>query len=57
VTLSLLSRVPELAPQLAALFGIAAGTGVNFAASRYLVFEAVHVPRRADGARRQRIDC
>jgi dolichol-phosphate mannosyltransferase len=39
VTLSILSRVPHAAPQLAALVGIAAGTGVNFLASRYLVFK------------------
>ena len=46
VTLSILSRVPDLAPQLAALIGIAAGTGVNFVASRHLVFNAVQARRR-----------
>lgn len=57
VTLSILSRVPALAPQLAALIGIAAGTGVNFVASRYLVFKATHVLRRPDGVPRRKIDC
>ena len=40
VTVSVLSRAPDLAPQVAALIGIAAGTGINFVASRYLVFNA-----------------
>lgn len=30
-------------PQAAALFGIAVGTGLNFVASRYLVFRSTHV--------------
>jgi putative flippase GtrA len=42
-TMAMLNYVPSLSPQLAAMIGIAAGTGVNFAASRYLVFRAAHV--------------
>lgn len=42
-TLFVLSRVPTLAPQLAALAGIAVGTLFNFIASRYLVFRSTHV--------------
>jgi dolichol-phosphate mannosyltransferase len=56
VTLSILSRVPAAAPQLAALIGIAAGTGLNFVASRYLVFNAVHVRPRPDNHLRPRPD-
>jgi dolichol-phosphate mannosyltransferase len=44
VTLSVLAYVPGLPAQLAALFGIAVGTAVNFLASRYLVFKGVAVP-------------
>lgn len=44
VTLSVLAYIPRLPAQLAALFGIAVGTGVNFLASRYLVFKTVGVP-------------
>jgi dolichol-phosphate mannosyltransferase len=43
VTVFLIHRLPELRPQLAAVLGIAIGTGFNFAASRYLVFRAQHV--------------
>jgi len=43
LTLVLLNRFPGLLPQVAALVGIALGTGINFAASRYLVFRAVHL--------------
>jgi dolichol-phosphate mannosyltransferase len=43
VTLTLLAYIPALPPQLAALIGIAVGTGVNFLASRYLVFNTVEV--------------
>lgn len=49
VTILALSRVPQMLPQVAALIGIAVGTLFNFAASRYLVFRAVHV-RSDDGA-------
>jgi dolichol-phosphate mannosyltransferase len=38
-----LSHLPGLRPQLAALIGIAAGTSLNFVASRYRVFRAAHV--------------
>jgi dolichol-phosphate mannosyltransferase len=41
VTLSILAYLPGLPAQLAALFGIAVGTGVNFLTSRHLVFTAV----------------
>lgn len=52
VTLTILYQVPGVLPQLAALAGIAVGTGLNFAASRYLVFRAVHVRTKQDGSRR-----
>lgn len=39
----LLARVNGISPQLASLAGIAVGTALNFAASRYLVFRATHV--------------
>jgi dolichol-phosphate mannosyltransferase len=42
-TILTLGRFPRLAPQLAALVGIAVGTACNFVASRYLVFKATHV--------------
>jgi putative flippase GtrA len=42
ITLVLL-RVTTLSPQACALFGIAAGMGFNFLASRYFAFRAVHV--------------
>jgi putative flippase GtrA len=38
-----LTYIPNLAPQVAALIGIVVGTGINFVASRYLVFRATHV--------------
>ena len=38
-----LASVPGLRPQTAALIGIAVGTALNFAASRYFVFRASHV--------------
>jgi dolichol-phosphate mannosyltransferase len=43
VTVALLDHVPGLLPQVAALGGIMVGTGINFAASRYLVFRTAHV--------------
>jgi dolichol-phosphate mannosyltransferase len=45
-TVWMLARLPQLKPQLAALAGIAVGTGINFLASRYLVFRATHVRPR-----------
>lgn len=39
---AMLSAQPELAPQVAALVGIAAGTFFNFLANRYFVFRARH---------------
>ena len=48
VALVVLHRFPGMWPQLAALIGIAVGMGVNFMASRYLVFHAALV--RADRA-------
>jgi dolichol-phosphate mannosyltransferase len=47
-TLAALNYVPSLLPQLAAMMGIVASTGVNFAASRYLVFRAAHVRARTN---------
>jgi len=38
--LAVLRGVPMLSPQVAALVGIAAGTGFNFIANRYFVFKA-----------------
>lgn len=43
LTMLLLNHLPHLAPQAAALFGIAVGTGINFVASRYLVFRSEHL--------------
>ncbi len=43
VTVALLEHLPGMLPQVAALVGIAVGTGINFAASRYLVFRTEHV--------------
>lgn len=43
LTVAILSRFPGILPQLAALAGIAVGTGLNFAASRYLVFRSSHL--------------
>jgi dolichol-phosphate mannosyltransferase len=37
------THFPSWRPQVAAMIGILVGTGVNFAASRYLVFRASHV--------------
>jgi dolichol-phosphate mannosyltransferase len=47
-TVAVLRFVGALQPQVAALVGIAAGTGFNFVASRYVVFRASHIrlPRR-----------
>lgn len=42
-TIAVTAQFPKLPMQLAALVGIAAGTGVNFVVSRYLVFRATHV--------------
>lgn len=41
-----LKHVATLPPQAAALVGIAVGTGLNFVASRYLVFKSTHVRPR-----------
>jgi dolichol-phosphate mannosyltransferase len=49
LTLAVLHQFPSVLPQLAALSGIAVATGVNFIASRYLVFRAVHVRADRDG--------
>jgi dolichol-phosphate mannosyltransferase len=46
LTLVVLNYFPKFPPQAAALIGILVGTGINFIASRYLVFRATHV--RAD---------
>ncbi|MCI0574448.1 MAG: glycosyltransferase family 2 protein, partial [Myxococcaceae bacterium] len=43
VTLALTTRLPDLPPQGAALAGVVAATALNFIASRFLVFRAVHV--------------
>ena len=43
VTMLVLGSAANVMPQLAALAGIAVGTGFNFVASRYLVFRARHV--------------
>lgn len=43
LTLVLLNHFLHLPVQVAALFGIAVGTGINFAASRYLVFRSEHL--------------
>jgi dolichol-phosphate mannosyltransferase len=46
-TVFVLARAPGLRPQVAAVAGIVVGTGLNFVASRYLVFRSAHVrPRR-----------
>ncbi len=51
VVLVVLGSAPTLAPQLAALAGVAAGTLFNFLASRYLVFRTSHVrPRRGSSS-------
>jgi dolichol-phosphate mannosyltransferase len=39
ITLLILNGFPDLIPQTAALFGIAAGTGTNFLINRYYVFK------------------
>ena len=49
-TLSLLAQLPGVRPQTAALTGIAAGTLVNFLASRYLVFRRSHIRPAASEA-------
>jgi dolichol-phosphate mannosyltransferase len=46
LTLATLGIFPAWRPQAASLVGIGAGTAFNFAASRYLIFRALHV--RAD---------
>ena len=43
LTVLLLNHFAHMAAQLAALFGIAVGTGINFVASRYLVFRTRHL--------------
>ncbi len=52
VTLAVLAYLPGLPPQLAALFGIAVGTGVNFLASRHLVFKPAEAGRSGAPAER-----
>lgn len=52
VTLTIVYQLPHVLPQLAALAGIAVGTGLNFAASRYLVFRSVQVRTQHGGVRR-----
>jgi dolichol-phosphate mannosyltransferase len=42
-TLFVHARLPSANPQLAALVGIAVGTGFNFLSSRYLVFRRSHI--------------
>jgi len=42
VATSILSANPSVAPQIAALFGIAAGMGINFAMNRFIVFKVKH---------------
>jgi dolichol-phosphate mannosyltransferase len=49
LTLTVLRHFPSSPPQLAALVGIAVGTGFNFAATRYLVFRATHVRMDSTG--------
>ena len=48
ITLLLLRVTTTLSPQTCALFGIAAGMGFNFLASRYFVFRAAHVKTAGD---------
>jgi dolichol-phosphate mannosyltransferase len=43
LTVLILARAPSMPPQLAALIGVVAATGVNFVATRYLVFRSTHV--------------
>ncbi|MBI1949407.1 MAG: glycosyltransferase family 2 protein [Deltaproteobacteria bacterium] len=43
VAVAVLAARADLPPQVAALFGIAAGTAFNFVANRYLVFRTKHV--------------
>jgi dolichol-phosphate mannosyltransferase len=45
-SLLLLAYLEGIAPQIAALVGIAAGTGFNFVASRYFVFRVSHIRRK-----------
>lgn len=52
VALAVLHRFPNAWPQLAASIGIAVAMGVNFIASRYLVFHAVLVREDRTGYRR-----
>jgi dolichol-phosphate mannosyltransferase len=42
-----MAHLPGVRPQIAALIGIAVGTALNFAASRYLVFRAAHIRVRS----------
>jgi dolichol-phosphate mannosyltransferase len=48
LTLFVLNFMPAWRPQAAALIGIAVATGINFIASRYLVFKARHVRVESD---------
>ena len=51
ITLFIATKWPSLRPQLAALAGIVAGTGVNFVVCRWIVFKAdAGVPPAASGA-------
>lgn len=50
LTLTVLRQYPLMRPQLAALVGIAVATAFNFAATRYLVFRALHVRAESKAA-------
>jgi dolichol-phosphate mannosyltransferase len=47
LTLVVHAHFPSWRPQVAALIGITVATGLNFAASRYLVFRASHIRARS----------
>lgn len=49
VTILALAHITRGHPQVAALIGIAVGTGFNFIASRYIVFRSAHVITGAGG--------
>ena len=42
VTIQLLAVIPGINPQLAAVFGIIAGSGINFLSNRFAVFKQQH---------------
>jgi putative flippase GtrA len=48
-TLAVTDLLPSLPIQVAALCGITAGMGINFAANRFLVFRAKHIRPRDEG--------